>query len=60
MVNMSFNNSLFIQKNDFDFGIPGDLIKDNSSIKGQQFCFHCFPLPSFFFNPKNKKKVLST
>lgn len=58
VVNMSFNHSLFIQKNDFDFGIPGDVIKDNSSIKGEQFCFHCFPLTlSFFFkNPKIKKK----
>lgn len=52
VVNMSFNHSLFIQKNDFDFGIPGNLIKDNSLIKGQQFCFHCFPLTSF----KKKKK----
>lgn len=49
VVNMSFNHSLFIQKNDFDVGIPVDLIKDNSSIKGQQFCFHCFPLTLSFF-----------
>lgn len=34
VVNM-FNHLLFIQKNDLDFGTPGDLIKDNSSIKGQ-------------------------
>lgn len=39
VVNMSFNHSLFIQKNDFDFGIPGDVIKDNSSIKRATILF---------------------
>lgn len=31
---MLFNYLLFIQKNDFDFGIFDDLVKDNSLIKG--------------------------
>lgn len=30
---MLFDYLLFIQKNDLDFGIFGDLIKDNSLIK---------------------------
>lgn len=60
VVNMLFDHSLFIQKNDLDFGTPGDLIKDNSSIKRQQFCFHCFPLTiSFFMNPINKNVLLT-
>lgn len=60
VVNMSFDHSLFIQKNDLDFGTPGDLIKDNSSIKRQQFRFHCFPLTiSFFMNPINKNVLLT-
>lgn len=48
VVNMSFNHSLFIKKNDFDFGIPGDVIKDNSSIKGQQCSIDII----IFFKPK--------
>lgn len=49
VVNMSFNHSLFIQKNDFDFGIPGDLIKDNSSIKRATILFSLFSIDIIIF-----------
>lgn len=54
---LSFNNSLFIQENDFSFGIPGDLIKDNSSVKGRRFLFSLLSFDIIIYKkPRNENK----